>query len=1098
MSENLPAYTFLPWLRQGIVSKITQPDNLGIGDGVTLRNSVRIALQVNNEPNFASQDVQLIGPGDVIGINSRAVIRTEPRNWITDFEPNYLACIEFHGQNFLWAYTPANAIEIDADGATTGDAKDTKLRPWLYLLVLEDEGEETEFTAINSINSQDGLLPSITLSDELNSDDVFPPVNQSWAWAHVHISHDITNEDANDIAESLEELEALIEENPDKAISRLVCPRKLKPRTSYHAFVVPAFEVGRRAGFGLDNDEQDILAASWGAAQKDYPVYYQWNFSTGDRGDFEYLVNLLESRAVDERVGIRDMDMQAGSFGVNGMSNGPGDLPVMGLEGALKSPEAVSRPEVWPPVEAAERPDFFTDLINQVNFQDVLINKSETGLIHPDPVISPPLYGRWHAKQTRLNAEATGWVDKLNHDPRNRVAAGAGTQVIQDKQETYMQQAWQQLGDVLRANQKIRQGQLAVAATHRIYINHIVPLTSMGLMTIAPGYQTRVLGSPTTIAQQVKESKLPQAALSTTFRKITRPRGIVARKILPVNAANSDLILTKLNDGEITAAVEKITPEQIISIDKIINKLVPTWLPKWLQQLILKKYLRWALIVMLVLAVGFVSVISWFAVASSNWLPSIAVNVAISIIPLTAAYIYAERMRKRLLVGERLNEKNISKSSTENNPPRPNFKITEPGDNIPSALLRAGGIDSTEAADFRTALLDMNTRFESPIHQPAEKKKLDIENASTKLLKAINPVTTIPRRIMSYVSMPKNVKFRRPYETIVPIMAHPVFTDPMYKPMLDISSEFLVPNLNLIPNNTVTLLETNSKFIESYMLGLNHEMSSELLWREYLTDQRGSYFRQFWDVSEVINRDENIDAETLEESLLDISPIHTWGKESNLGEHNNRTLPSGRRSDDDTEEAKLVLAIRGDLLKKYPTAVIFAQKAVWVDETNDEEEVIIPVRKVRVLDESNRDENIKYPIFKAHVDPDVRFIGFDLTAIEAKGTPAPPETDEDSGKPGWFFCIQERPGEPRFGLDIHDEMSADDLADPLGEWNQLAWNHLGNPDNIKMINLNTEFSSSISSTPDSSIKWGVNSADMAYILYQAPVMVALHADDMLD
>ena len=33
------------------------------------------------------------------------------------------------------------------------------------------------------------------------------------------------------------------------------------------------------------------------------------------------------------------------------------------------------------------------------------------------------------------------------------------------------------------------------------------------------------------------------------------------------------------------------------------------------------------------------------------------------------------------------------------------------------------------------------------------------------------------------------------------------------------------------------------------MVGLNHEFARELLWREYPTDQRGSYFRQFWDVA---------------------------------------------------------------------------------------------------------------------------------------------------------------------------------------------------------------------------------------------------------
>ena len=39
------------------------------------------------------------------------------------------------------------------------------------------------------------------------------------------------------------------------------------------------------------------------------------------------------------------------------------------------------------------------------------------------------------------------------------------------------------------------------------------------------------------------------------------------------------------------------------------------------------------------------------------------------------------------------------------------------------------------------------------------------------------------------------------------------------------------------------------------MVGLNHEMARELLWREYPTDQRGSYFRQFWDASVAVERE---------------------------------------------------------------------------------------------------------------------------------------------------------------------------------------------------------------------------------------------------
>ena len=71
----------------------------------------------------------------------------------------------------------------------------------------------------------------------------------------------------------------------------------------------------------------------------------------------------------------------------------------------------------------------------------------------------------------------------------------------------------------------------------------------------------------------------------------------------------------------------------------------------------------------------------------------------------------------------------------------------------------------------------------------------------------------------------------------------------MYEALRDLSQDFLFPGLEHVPPNTVTLLETNPKFVESFLVGLNAEMSRELLWRNYPTDQRGTYFRQFWDTS---------------------------------------------------------------------------------------------------------------------------------------------------------------------------------------------------------------------------------------------------------
>jgi len=307
-----------------------------------------------------------------------------------------------------------------------------------------------------------------------------------------------------------------------------------------------------------------------------------------------------------------------------------------------------------------------------------------------------------------------------------------------------------------------------------------------------------------------------------------------------------------------------------------------------------------------------------------------------------------------------------------------------------------------------------------------------------------------------------------------------VFAEPMYRGLRDISAEFLAPNLGLIPNNTISLLQTNQRFIEAYMVGLNDEMGRELLWRQFPTDQRGSYFRQFWDVGDTIERDASKPPAKAEEDLLDISQLHTWGRETQLGDptHANRPLPTGA----EPGEARLVLVVRGDLLKKYPTAVIYAQQAKWITDNQG--------RQLRVLDEGNPQQFIKTPIFKAEIDPDVRFLGFDLTSSQVKG-----DADPAVDNPGWFFVIQERPGEPRFGL---DDLNDESPATPTN-WNELAWEHLAQSETLGCVDFGVHVpdESAITAPPDSQFRWGRNGADVAYIFYQVPVMVAFHAADML-
>jgi len=101
MTTPLATYSFLPWLRQGLSTRIAGTSGA--------RATLQIELElVGVEPGGAEKiqpadrTVALYGPGDVIGIEGRTIVRTEPLPWITNFEPNYLPFVEFYDEDFLW------------------------------------------------------------------------------------------------------------------------------------------------------------------------------------------------------------------------------------------------------------------------------------------------------------------------------------------------------------------------------------------------------------------------------------------------------------------------------------------------------------------------------------------------------------------------------------------------------------------------------------------------------------------------------------------------------------------------------------------------------------------------------------------------------------------------------------------------------------------------------------------------------------------------------------------------------------------------------------------------------------------------------------
>ncbi len=1207
MNDEIGTYSFLPWLRQGIANNIKTQD---LDNSVKVRASVKISLTLEGkgigktkaEP--IPKEVALNGAGDIIGIESRAIIKTEPRNWITNFEPNYLPYIEFYDEDFVWRYTPA------APDTALG-----RLRPWIMLVVLK----EGEFTDGKNIAGKP--LPYIEVG---NAGSVFPPADQLWAWAHVHANEDIVKRDddvenKDDLDGVLQRFRDLLTRNPDLAYSRIVCPRKLAANTAYHAFLIPVFETGRLAGLGLDIKDTPATKSAWDkdGGQKEFPYYHRWYFRTGTVGDFEYLVRLLEPKPVDSRVGRRDMDVQDPHPGSNisGIKDEKlGDILKLG--GALQVPfgtmsmedkaevlkyenwdrldqlevlseaqmEALLKKDAVTKLEQADPHTFQKDLTAFVNLADDYIDENKTvaainanagvktkdddGKIieDPDPVITPPLYGRWHAMVQRLLEGRDGtlitprqnWIHELNLDPRWRVAAGLGTKVVQDRQEEFMDAAWGQVGEILEANRRIRLAQLAKETSGVFYRKHVKTTKEKSIekaLAITAPVQKRVLVRGATVYHHVNTSRVPYAVVSAPMRRIIRPHGRLMRLLPFEGNIRPDNLIQRISKEEVFPAPPKKVPETVLTLDDLSKDLKPDNVPDTILDLLSKypwlQYLPLFLVVMLVIFL---------------FNPSFS-GISLSIIAAMIAgslYLYTSlrKWTRRVQEAESVLEENQTPGAVDKLPNSPDFRITDMREGFTPSR---GAADSPEASRFKTALRNTYefVQLSGQAGAIPKLKELNVKLLVDETIKSINPEITIPRLVLNNIRIPAHI-IKLIGEEFKEAMVYPEFNIPMYKPLVDISTELFLPNINCISQNSISLLETNQKFIESYMVGLNHEFARELLWREFPTDRRGSYFRQFWDVTSYLDITES-DPEKLREKLRDIPPLHRWSKYSRLGDHDQREQQGDK-------EEEVVLVIRGELLKKYPTAVIYAHKAKWQMKTSEKlsklpTEVKFPEDlkdKIRYdasqqflifkgvmseeekktllnlsTDESYRkaiesnfqkgqvkdneidntqerqlvtlegltDEelkkNVKTPLYEAKVDPDIYFFGFDLPIKEARGG-----TGENPGdEPGWFFVIKERSGEPRFGLDINESETI------INVWNDLAWGKLGvADDNFITINANT---STIKlddphGNPklqekyeqydeDMHLEWNdkMNAAEVAYILYQAPVLVAVHASEML-
>lgn len=1148
---SLARYGFLPWVRQGISAQINEPDTLGDPLGKTGRPTVDVSLSLTGirvgaqsatpitgpaeNPSLSDKPVfkviELIGPGDITGIKSTAIVKTEPLSGVATFEPNYLPYIEFYEEDFPWRYTPASA-----NGG--------KLRPWLVLVVLEEGEFERRF------------FPGAPLSAITHGTRplAFPPREETWAWAHVQVNRPLVG---NDIPAALR---AVVDDNPNLASARLLCPRRLKANTNYTAFLLPAFEQGRLAGLGAPADRirsTDIQACSWADHPDDefaqlWPVYFEWDFRTGDLADFEYLVRRIEARIIEDPVGRRPIDLQDAGYELSyrGSDGSEGEGGSLLLEGALQ-------------VTGAQEDDRRFDFLNATSAEEEFVNGLQTILNlntdlqegsvpaeEDDPIITPPLYGQWHANTFRADpVHPDFWFNELNLDPRNRVAAGLGTLVVRKNQDAFMDRAWEQAGQVLEARRRIQLDRFAAETGRKLQASYFEKMNEASFSAFSSSFHNR--------AQYVEDGTAGNATVLEVVRKrLVKPPDLqnlettqheqLAQKKTALSQAQADLvqILEDIDAKKVEiAATEQLMAtleSEITALTQEIAAIQGQIEAKELDiqakngEIATKNQEIQALEEQLADETDEDAKAALEAQISQKRLELDDLNAELTTLNTELSDLQSQKQDKETELAEKqtalsnaeaellqqqqqlaqLEQDQLDKEQEIRDLEADIRSITDIINRLtrlylPTAALRQdyrklarpnspvfrrlGGTVSSEdpLKDLSTQL---NAATESNIPESFNTKEWEDLNWGAALyadppqdealpedpvVQEITTTTTIRGIIQADIQAAQAVNKRRQTffriqtsgtpqaaKAPKPLLTYPEFKEAMYAALAEISSELVLPNVQLIPMDTFSILEVNQRFIESYLIGLNHEMARELLWREYPTDQRGSYFRRFWD---------DLD------NLASTAPPPDIELLTALDQPLGQNVPADREiPPPDPENPQVVFVIRSELLKKFPNALIYMQRAAWAEDKS----------QPRLLTTAKDEDHRKMPVFKASIYPEVSFYGFPVTVDVALG---------DEEDPGWFFVVQERPGEARFGMDISLENEGDTLNN-ITEWNDLAWPMVDTEEN-GFLTLAGQNAPGEAIPPKAGAgdryTWALNGAHMAGILFQLPFMVAVHATDMI-
>ena len=161
--------TFYSSIRQGAALAIARTDDADPQGPSIPRVQLPVTLgyaATSAEPSpTAGATLSLLGPGDIVGLDTRTIVRTFPPPNDNEAEAGFLVYIDFDQVDLPWRYTPA--AFAGSISQTPGQSTD-RIRPWLTLVVLE---EGTDFNPQSDFRPAQGdeKLPQLTVALDVSA-----------------------------------------------------------------------------------------------------------------------------------------------------------------------------------------------------------------------------------------------------------------------------------------------------------------------------------------------------------------------------------------------------------------------------------------------------------------------------------------------------------------------------------------------------------------------------------------------------------------------------------------------------------------------------------------------------------------------------------------------------------------------------------------------------------------------------------------------------------------------------------------------------------------------------------------------------------------